>query len=249
MKKIVALLLIICCISCNTEDAWNCIQTAGDIVETEIPVTAFSKITVEDDIFLIIKEAETYTVTVRTGANLLNDIKISQEGELLRLQNENRCNLARAYDITFITVTTPKLEEIRSASYNEVRSEGVLAFPNLKLESNTNPGVITAGKSGDFILDVAANTIEAIANGQSEFIISGTTNMLKIRFTDEIPKFSGAALIANEVSVFHRSANTITINPQERLTGTILSTGNLIAVNTPPIVEIEERFTGRLIFE
>ena len=39
------------------------------------------------------------------------------------------------------------------------------------------------------------------------------------------------------------------INPQQSLTGVITGTGDVIAVNRPPVVDVEERYTGRLIFE
>ena len=39
------------------------------------------------------------------------------------------------------------------------------------------------------------------------------------------------------------------INPIESLRGSIRGTGDVISVNRPPIVEVEEYYTGQLLFE
>ena len=39
------------------------------------------------------------------------------------------------------------------------------------------------------------------------------------------------------------------VNPQQSISGELRSTGNVIAKNRPPIVEVEEFYTGRLIFD
>jgi hypothetical protein len=39
------------------------------------------------------------------------------------------------------------------------------------------------------------------------------------------------------------------VNPQRSIRGEIRSGGDVIAVFRPPVVEVEEFYTGRLIFE
>jgi len=56
-------------------------------------------------------------------------------------------------------------------------------------------------------------------------------------------------LRVNEVRIFQRSANIMIINPVESLRGSIRGTGDVISVNRPPIVEVEEYYTGQLLFE
>jgi hypothetical protein len=152
--------------SCNTEDAWNCIQTVGDIVEEPFEVAPFTRITVEDDIYLEIEHGEVQRVVVTTGSNLLNDISVVVEADgNLRLKNYNNCNYSREYDVTTITVTTPSLSQIRNASRNTVTSKNTLHFESLSLRSDTSIGVIDPGKSGDFRLSVAVDSLLVSANG------------------------------------------------------------------------------------
>jgi hypothetical protein len=39
------------------------------------------------------------------------------------------------------------------------------------------------------------------------------------------------------------------VNPQQSLTGLLRGTGDLISVNHPPIVDVEQLYTGHLIFQ
>lgn len=38
------------------------------------------------------------------------------------------------------------------------------------------------------------------------------------------------------------------VNPIQQITGEIRSSGNVIAINRPPIVNVKEFYTGKLIF-
>ncbi len=252
MKKqfILACLISFVLCSCNSDSAWNCLQTVGNIVEVPFEVEPFTRITVEDDIFLEIEKGDDYQVVVTTGSNLLNDISVVVEPDgNLRLKNNIGCNLAREYDVTYVKVVTPVLTAIRSASRNPVRSLNTLAFEELELQSNTNPGVIDAGKSGDFILDVEVDKLTVRANGFSVFTISGTANIGAIRFFDELPRFEGAQLIVQNLKISHVSGNDMIVNPQASIEGFIRSTGDVISLNKPPLVDVQEFYTGRLIFQ
>ncbi len=251
MRKLI--FIIICSFvlsSCNTENGWDCIQTVGDIVEVSFDVEIFERITVEDDIFLEIEQGDTQQVIVTTGSNLLSDISVVvEEDGNLRLKNYNKCNYSREYDVTRIKVVTPTLTRIRSSSINTVSSLNTLFFESLILTSNTNVGVIDSGKSGDFILDVSLDRLVVQANGVSRFEITGTADKAQIEFLDDIPRFDGGNLIVQDLVVYHASSNIMTVNPQQSIKGSVRRTGDVISLNEPPLVEVEELYTGRLIFQ
>lgn len=249
MKQIIVVCTVLLFFSCDNEDGWDCLQTVGDIIQQEIEVNDFSKIVIEDDFELIIKQGETAQVIVETGANLWSDIEVTQEGETLRFKNGNACNLLREYNVTKAIVTAPNLTEIRNSSAFNVIGEGVLNYQTLSLVSNTTAGVVEPRKSGDFTLAINCVNFNVAANGQSGFYISGYTENASIGFEDEVPRFEGANLIIDDLFLVQRSANVMIVNPQERIRGRIFGTGNVISLNEPPVVSVEEFFTGRLIFQ
>jgi len=249
IKKITYIILLLTFFGCDSPGAPDCLRTVGSIVQEEISVPEFTKIVIEDDVTLVIKQGEIQRVIIESGENLIDDVSAIVEGETLRVRNSAHCELVREYGVTRVIVTAPNITRIRNSSAFDVLGEGILAYPRLVLVSNTTGGVDDPKKSGDFRLTIHCENLDIQANGQSGFYIDGFTAKATIAFEDEAPRFEGENLEINELVVFQRSANKMIVNPLESIRGRIFATGDIIAVNRPPIVEVEEFFTGRLIFQ
>lgn len=234
---------------CSSENANDCFQAAGSIIEATFTVSEFTKIQIEGEVSLIIKQGAVQEVRIETGENLLSDVYVDVVEEKLIIRDGNTCNLVRDYGITKAFVTSPNINELRNSSTYDITSDGILSFPELRLVSNTEGGIENVRKGGDFYLSLDCGSLEVNANGQSVFYMSGRVTNAQISFTDEAPRFEGAALQIENLGIFQRSANKIIVNPQNRIVGEIRGTGDVIAVNEPPIVEVEQFFTGQLIFQ
>ena len=210
---------------------------------------AFDKIRIEDDVALEISQGTSHKVFIETGQNLLADIEVKLEGSTLVIRNTNSCNLFRDYPQVKAIVESPNISEIRNSSIGDVKSDGVLNFPTLVLISNTTGNVEDSRKSGDFYLEVQCERFEISANGFSRFFISGYAEDATIAFEDEVPLFEGRQLIVDDLVIFQRSANIMRVNPRLSIKGDIRGTGDVISVFRPPIVDVEEFYTGRLIFQ
>jgi len=250
MKKISFLALILVFItSCDKENGSDCWQSAGTIIAQEFEVPLFTEIHFENEISVILTQSTEQKVVVETGENLLNDIQVYVEDERLIMRDLNGCNLGRDYGITKIYINAPNLTKIRNSSTGSITSIGVLDYPNLLLVSNTNAGAFYPQKSGDFILNVSCNNFSISANGLSVFYLTGSTIKSTITFSDEWPRLEGENFIIDTLQVLQRSATYMKVNPQHSIKGEIRATGDVISVNHPEIVEVEEFFTGKLIFQ
>lgn len=247
MKKILYIITLFFVFGCNQEDAPDCFQSAGDIIQQTFEVGTFSKITVYKDVELFITQGATPSVLVETGENLINDVEVYVENDRLILKDNNTCNLTRDYGITKVHVTVPNLTEIRNSSTLDVHSVGVLNFEELKLLSEDYGGDFY--NVGNFNLEVNCTTLRVVINNLTTNIISGSTEHLNISHASGDGRFEGRYLVAQNVTIYHRGSNDIIVNPQQQLTANLVSTGNVIAVNTPPIIDITEQFDGRVIFE
>lgn len=247
MKKIIYVLVLVL-FACNSEDANDCFQTSGEIIQQEVTVSSFERILVNRDIELIIKTAPDYKVTIETGENLLNDVTAEViNGQLILIDNNN-CNYVRDYGITKVYVEAPNLTEIRTSSQYTISSNGILGYDSLTLFSEDYNGG-SEFTIGDFRLTVDCNTLNVTSNNLSFFYIDGTVETLFVGFYSGVGRFESENLIAQNVIVFHRSSNDIVVNPQQSLTGELRGTGNLISVNQPPIVGVERFYNGELIFD
>lgn len=249
MRYFVYILVSILLFSCNGENVPDCFQNSGSIVQQEIEVANFDKITVFERIELIISDEPIQKVVLETGEYLLNDIEIKVEAGRLILKNNNGCNLTRNYGITKVYVSSPNLTEIQNSSGLTIKSNGVLNYSNLKLLSEDFDSVGVTHTDGDFDLQVNSDEISLTFNNLSNVFISGSVNNLIIGFYSGDSRFEGRNLIAQHINISHRSSNDIIVNPQQSLKGIIRGTGDVISVNRPPIVEVELLYTGKLIFE
>ena len=249
MKKIIVFLSLISLLSCDSEEGLNCFQAAGDIKQTEFEVADFTTIIVEERVQLIIKQGTEQKVIIETGENLLNDIEVSVKDGVLTIINDNGCNLVREYNITKALITSPNIERIRNASGYEIQSDGVLSFPSLSLISEDLEEEDAFHKDGDFRMQLDVDQLEITANGLSNYFLSGAVNNADINLLEGDARFEGRNLIIQNLDIYHRGTNKVIVNPQQTLRGQVLSTGDLISVNRPPIVEVEELYKGKLIFE
>lgn len=235
-------------IACNSEDAGDCFQTTGAIIQQEVLLSNFNKILVNRDIELIVKEGPEQKVIIETGKNLLNDVEAVVADGRLTLTDNNSCNYVRGYGITKVYVTSPNITEIRSSTQYDVRSDGFLTYSDLTIlsEDFNAPDSFTIG---NFYLQLNNNAFNVVFNNISNCYIYGNTNNLNITFASGGSRFEGENLIAQNVSLWNRSSNDMILNPQQSINGLISGTGNVICVNQPPIVNVEERYKGRLIFK
>ena len=245
-KHLIYTLLFLVVFSCNKKEVWDCIQTSGNTVFKELSVTAFERILVNRDIELVVKKGEVYMVEIQTGINLLGDIDVIVSDLELQLTNSNNCNFVRDYGVTKMIVTTPILKEIRSSTQYLVSSQGVLEFDNLKLISeNYNSDFIS---SGDFNITINSQTFSVLANNLSSFKISGYTDTLSVDFYGGVCQFDGIDLLSQNVNVFQRSSHDIIVNPVQSIEGEIRSVGDVISLQTPPFVNVQQFYTGQLLF-
>ena len=247
MKRRICIFILITCFGCDSESASDCFQTSGQIIQQEIVVTNFNRILVNRDIELIIKQGLDYEVVVETGENLINDVSVEVIGDQLVLTDANTCNYVRDFGITKIFVTTPTLTEIRCSTQLEISSNGVLSFNDLVLISE-NFSSTESFAIGDFRLELDIENLKISSNNLSFYYLSGQAENLNINFAAGNGRFEGENLVAQNINIFHRGSNDMVVNPQQSLTGSIRSTGDVISVNEPPIVNVEEVFSGRLIF-
>jgi hypothetical protein len=247
MKRLIYSLLVLV-FACNSEDANDCFQTSGDIIQETVDISNFERILVNRDVELIIKDAPDYKVTIETGENLINDVKAELIGNQLVLTDSNSCNYVRDHGITKVYVEAPNLTEIRTSSQYDISSDGVLKYESLILYSEDFNGG-SEFTVGDFRLTVNAVNLDIYSNNLSFYYIDGEVEELFIGFYSGAGRFEAESLIAENISVYHRGSNDMIVNPQLSLTGELRGTGNLISVNQPEVVEVERIYTGQLIFQ
>ncbi|TRZ44388.1 head GIN domain-containing protein [Robertkochia solimangrovi] len=249
MKKVILLgLFVLVLLSCDSEKAPDCLKTAGKTITEERLTESFSSILVNEGLRLVVRQQERYKVTVETGENLIADVDAKVVAGQLILSMNNTCNWVRDYGETIIYVDAPELTEIRSSTQFDVRSEGILRFESLTLLSE-NFQMPDYRTDGEFYLDVDVDRLSVTFNSLANAYISGQCEQLNLNFASGNSRFEGRDLEAASVNIYHRGSNDIIVNPINSLIGDLFGTGNVIVVSRPEVVEVQEHYRGRLIYE
>lgn len=249
MKKLIFILISVFIISCNSEYGPDCLQTEGNIVQETYEVDDFHSIQVWERVKLYVSYGEVQNVLVETGENLLNEIQLKVEDSVLTVSNRNSCNLVRDYDVTKVYVTSPNIKQIRNSSGLTVESIGVLTYSFLDLVSEDRHKPEEYHVDGDFDMDLDVDWVNVNANGISKFYLRGKAWGGFFGLFDGDVRVEAADLEIQNVKFYHRSTNKLIVAPIQVLEGEIWGLGDVISKSQPPIILVEEFFTGRLIFE
>ncbi len=252
MKKIIVILVGITMMSgCNSENAWDCFQSSGELVQQEFELNQFKKIIVWNRVQLFVSYGYEQKVVIESGENLFNEVLVRVEDSILKVSDRNSCNYNRDYGITkvFVTTNVDSLE-IRNSSGLPVVGQGQINFKKLTLVSEDREQEGEFHIDGDFIFDdLNVTQLEILANGLSKFYLKGKTNSANFGLFDGDARIEAAELEINYLNLFHRSTNKMIVNPINLIQGKIVGLGDVISVNHPPQVNVEELFTGKLIFQ
>ncbi len=252
MKNLIYITILLLIFGCDSENAPDCFQKAGDMVEEVYDVEDFNSIIVWDRVKLVLVEGPEKRVMVRTGKNLFNEIRVRVEDSILKVSDRNSCNFVRELDegtTVFVTAPVDTLN-IRNSSGLTVENIGRITNVKLVLISEDREEEDEFHIDGDFNLDnINVSTVTINANGLSTFRLSGKSRNGIFGLFDGDARIEAENLEVEAIQVFHRSTNKIICYPTESIRGTIVSVGDIIAKNRPPIVDVEELYSGTLIFE
>jgi len=244
-----ALFILIGFLFFGCEKPSDCIKSSGPTQSKIYEGISFTKLLVNKRIGVVIKQGDTYKVEVKAGENLINDIEVTFSGDLLTLTDNTSCNWVRDYGQTVVCITAPNLTDIFSKTEQNISSDGILTFPNLRLVSmdylDGYPGV----GLGDFIMHIENESITAENNEVGRFFLTGTTNNLAVSFYEYGGIFHGEDLLANSVLIYHRGNNDMFVRPVNAIRGDLYNVGNIYCYSRPPIVAVIQHYRGKLIFQ
>ena len=241
IKKYILFAFLLFLSGCGISE--DCIKNAGNPVIKEYAISDFNKIRVHSGISLVVKEASDFKVNIQSGTNLIGNIEVTKQGDFLVVKDNSTCNWTRDFKAATVFVTAPNISEIHSKTEQDIYSDGTLTYPILRLFALNEDEAGT----GDFYFNVnnAQTVIES--NHVSNSTISGNTAELLCNFYFGTGKFYGENFSCQNIKIFQRGSNDMILKPIQSISGKILNTGNVILKNNPPIINVEQLFSGHLI--
>jgi hypothetical protein len=113
MNKILLLFIILFAFSCKKGEEAGCFTPTGDIKKESRSLENFSKITLYDNINVILIPGTENKAEVEAGENLIPGISTKIENGELIITNENTCNYTRTYKVPVnVYITFNSLREV-----------------------------------------------------------------------------------------------------------------------------------------
>lgn len=235
------------CNSCSKPS--ECVESFGSTTIKEVPVTPFTIIRVYKGIGLEITQGDEYKVQIQAGENFIDNIEVKQNGEEISFKDNTSCNWVRDYGQTKILITAPNITDIYSKTERDINSVGTLTYPILRLYAfdKDADGLPGAG-TNDFHVSVNNSQVVVQGNNVARFFLSGTTDqaLMSLYFGDG--RIEAENLYAKTIDVYHRGSNDMIIRPIDAISGTMVSTGNIILKNNPPVNTVQQLYNGHLIY-
>lgn len=246
MKKLYYIGFLILFGSCAIEDPTACFESSGKEISKTIKIDNFSRVIVREGIKLEIKEGSENSLKIIHGENFIDNISAEIIDGRLNINNNNDCKFFNGFKPAELVLTAANITEIRNASQYTISSRDTLRFNSLTIISEDfNEKEVNVG---DFDLLINNQNLSIITNNVSNFSISGKAENFNINFASGQGKLLADNLIAQNIYLFHRGTNDLFVNPVKEIKGEIRGTGNVISINRPPIIEVQEFYTGKLIF-
>jgi hypothetical protein len=146
-------------------------QTDGDIITQKRTVSPFTKIEASTSVTVILKQGDTYSVTVTADANQIDKVRTTISQGTLNISVDKRHLSGSAK----IEVVTPSLKSIKASASADIRSEGELTFDKLDIETSSgsdvklhiNNKIAICNSSSGSDIHLKGKTIVLIANASS----------------------------------------------------------------------------------
>lgn len=146
-------------------------KTDDDIITQQRTVSPFTKIEASTSVNVILKQGETYSITVTADANQIDKIRttISQGTLSISINKHNFRGTAK------IEIVTPTLKSIKTSASAEIRSDGELTFDKLDIETSSgsevklliNNKIITCNSSSGSDIRLKGKTLVLVATTSS----------------------------------------------------------------------------------
>ncbi|MTI39357.1 head GIN domain-containing protein [Fulvivirga lutimaris] len=240
MKRLIIILAIITLFGCNSDNAPDCLKSAGSEATQVYDLPEFDKMTINNEFKVYLTYGTEKSVSVTAGENLLSDISLEVINGELMVRNNAGCKWVRSYDFPILEITTDDLNLVEIIGGSEFYSTNTLRYPALFMKSKNSNGLIN--------LDIDMLDFGVDGNEITNYYIEGVVTNLNLTFSSGDSRFDGGDLLVINAKVIHNGSNDIIVNVTESLTGSIGSTGDLTYVGqAPQFIDVNITNRGRLV--
>jgi len=219
MNRSIFLSLCLCLWGCNDPNAPDFFKSTGKTSQENRPISSpFSKLFIEDNIDLVLRNDSLPIFELRGGKNLLPKISLRIENGVATISNQNTVNWLRSFKPKLeVSVPGLWLNFLYVNGFGEVNSQDTLHLKNF---------IISHYGQADATIKLSLDTLHTDVNGQGNLYLIG-----KAKYAySTIQKFAkqDASQFETEAHDLRTYGNrNIFVNPRRRMVAIVEGSGNV----------------------
>ncbi|MDH5608279.1 MAG: DUF2807 domain-containing protein [Cyclobacteriaceae bacterium] len=226
--------------SCAREEAWDCVQAAGERTIVDVPFdTTILNIKLYDDVSLVLHPGTVQRFELHTRETIVPSVQFRLDSGFLHIHNQIKCRWARESKNVEVHLYTPVLRRVENWGYGDIRSADTLHFPFNVL--------IYIPTTIDLKMNAPALGMELYQ--LADVKLAGRVGSLDIYINDGRDAIVDAkSLHVTTANIAHAGYNDIHLNVSDKIRTYIWGSGNILLYQRPTeIVEVEHTGTGKII--
>ena len=242
MRVLNLVILTFLFVGCKKASERSCIKSVGDEVVIERELGEFNRLYLGPHLKYTLVQDTVNKVIVRGGQNLIDFVKTDVSNGKLFIENENKCNFLRSYRKKIsVELHVKKIQNIDYDATEPVYCENMLITDYLS--------VTITESAGRFHLDLSAQVLHTSAfKNWANFEVTGQVGFYKAYLRGNSFGNTMGLNVSDSIHVISDSGEDIEINAD----GVILrsqtrSTGNIIYIGTPVVIDHSSLGEGQLI--
>ncbi len=240
-QLIILLIAILSLTSCKKNGVSNCFVSTGEITMDNRSINSFNSILLKDNVNLILKKADSNSIIVEAGKNLISGVKTDVgENGVLEIRNDNSCNWIRSYKSPINVYLHYKvIDSIDYNSIGDVTTENVLVTDSLWIMAHEGAGQIN--------MDVDVSTLYcSLHYGTLDIILRGKAGVSYI-YSASFGFINTLDMESDYMYINNRSSNDIYVRAKTHIGATIDNIGNIYYAGNPITVSFNKNGKGELI--
>jgi hypothetical protein len=252
--KVLTFAVLSLAFQCNI-DGYKTIKGEGEVSEKEIEISSFNEFSAHNGWDVKLVQANDDRIVVQANENLLKEIKVDEDGELLKISTQSSNNIGKA-DAKLVTVYfSGNVSKIKASSGVYMYADEKLEFDDLNIKSSSGSSVdlelktqkldcssssgskmelnisstdVIADSSSGSKLEISgkSNSIFGDSSSGSNLTLSGSTENLEVDSSSG-SKINAKDLIAISVKASSSSGSSIDVYPMENLDANSSSGGSI----------------------
>lgn len=228
--------------ACKKPEERKCFKTAGSETTLEIPMDDFGRLELGPKINFVLVQDSMNKIVIKGGEHLISMIGLDiVDGDLLRIENRNKCNFLRSYKKE-VTV------EVHFKAVYNIVFKGTRDLVCTNAIKSPYFTFLTLEASGTCKLNIDSKTFHLVCDSWGNFELEGKTGYLKIDMRGNSFGDARNIQVNDSLNIVSNSAERTQIRAHNiPLRAEVSSRGDIWYVGNPSSIEYNRYGSGALV--